>query len=59
MTDVDPGSVPMRCDKENCTYNLPHYHCKICPTQVNSDDGCKDFYPCCSENCIKIYNNRT
>lgn len=57
--DCDSGLVRMQCDKKKCDYKLPHYHCKICPTQVNSDDRCKDFYPCCSEKCIKIYYGRT
>ena len=58
--DFDRGLVPMTtdCGRSDCNYHLPHYHCKICGVQINSDDRMKDFHPCCSEKCIKIYNER-
>ena len=55
--DFDRGLVQMACDrKETCQYKLPHYHCKICGRQVNSDELIQDYHPCCSEKCIKVYN---
>jgi len=56
--DVDRGLVPMVCDKPDCNYKLPHYHCVICEAQVNSDDKARDYHPCCSEKCVEIYNKR-
>lgn len=56
--DFDRGFVQMECDqRENgCTYELAHYHCKICGLQVNSDEKRRDYHPCCSLACIKTYN---
>ena len=55
--DFDRGFVQMACDrKEKCGYGLPHYHCKICGNQVNSDEKRRDYHPCCSLACIKSYN---
>lgn len=58
--DFDRGFVQMRCDKrlEGCAYGLPHYHCKICGRQVNDDELRRDYHPCCSVECVKIYNKR-
>lgn len=56
--DIDRALVKMSCEKPGCHYNLPHYHCVVCGTQINSDDKNRDYHPCCSEKCIKIYNNR-
>ncbi len=55
--DFDRGFVQMSCDRKGkCTYLLPHYHCTICGTQVNSDELARDYHPCCSLGCIKSYN---
>ncbi len=56
MGDVDRGLVKMRCDKKECDYKLPHYHCVICDNHVNSDEKIRDYHPCCSLECIQIYN---
>lgn len=56
--DFDRGMVPMECNKEKCDYGLPHYHCKVCDAQVNSDELRRDYHPCCSEGCIKIWNQQ-
>jgi len=56
--DFDRGMVPMICDKEDCTYGLPHYHCRICGMQVNSDELRRDYHPCCSKECIRIWNQQ-
>ena len=56
---IDRGFVQMVCDrKETCNYELPHYHCQICGMQVNSDELRRDYHPCCSLECIKIYNDQ-
>ena len=56
---IDRGFVQMVCDrKETCNYGLPHYHCQICGMQVNSDELRRDYHPCCSLECIKIYNDQ-
>lgn len=57
---IDRGFVQMKCEKreEGCTYGLPHYHCKTCGRQVNSDELRRDYHPCCSEKCIKTYNQQ-
>jgi len=55
--DFDRGFVQMVCDrKEECDYRLPHYHCKICGAQVNSDQKRLDYHPCCSQECILAFN---
>lgn len=56
--DFDRGFVQMACDQreKGCVYKLPHYHCKICGHQVNSDEKRRDYHPCCSEACINAYN---
>lgn len=55
--DFDRGFVQMSCDrKEKCGYGLPHYHCKICGNQVNNDELRRDYHPCCSVECIVVYN---
>lgn len=57
--DFDRGFVQMNCNqrKLGCGYTLPHYHCQICGTQVNDDDlTLREFHPCCSYECILIYN---
>ena len=56
--DFDRGFVQMKCDKEDCDYGLPHYHCQICVMQVNSDELRRDYHPCCSKECIKIWNQQ-
>lgn len=58
--DFDRGMVPMKCDKreEGCNYGLPHYHCKICGHKVNSDELRRDYHPCCSAECIRIWNQQ-
>ena len=58
MQDFDRGSVQMGCDQreKGCAYMLPHYHCKICGYQVNSDELRRDYHPCCSLGCILAYN---
>ncbi|MDO8676191.1 MAG: hypothetical protein Q7K16_00830 [Candidatus Azambacteria bacterium] len=56
LGDFDRGLVKMECDKKECNYKLPHYHCKICGKQVNNDELRRDYHPCCSLECIKIYN---
>jgi len=56
--DIDRGLVKMRCSKAECDYSLPHYHCEICGNHVNSDELRRDYHPCCSLECIKIYNKR-
>ena len=58
--DFDRGLVEMRCDKKECDYQLPHYHCAIstCGKQVNSDELRRDYHPCCSVECIRIYNQK-
>ena len=56
--DFDRGLVPMKCDKEDCDYGLPHYHCQICGKQVNSDELRRDYHPCCSVECIRIWNQQ-
>ena len=58
--DFDRGMVPMECDQreKGCTYALPHYHCKVCGNQVNSDELRRDYHPCCSEMCIGIWNQQ-
>ncbi len=58
--DFDRGMVPMKCDqRENgCSYVLHHYHCQICDKQVNSDELRRDYHPCCSVECIRVYNQQ-
>lgn len=56
---IDRGFVQMVCDrKEICGYKLPHYHCVVCGNQVNSDELRRDYHPCCSAECIIIYNQQ-
>jgi len=54
--DYDRSLATMICDKDGCNYSCPHYHCKICGEQVNSDEKRQEFHPCCSEEHIKMYN---
>lgn len=55
--DFDRGFVKMSCNKKDaCSYKLPHYHCKICGYKVNNDELRRDYHPCCSVECIRIYN---
>lgn len=58
---IDRGFIQMKCNKkkEGCNYSLPHYHCEICGRQVNSDELRRDYNPCCSEKCIRDYNQLT
>lgn len=60
MEDFDRGMVPMKCDQreKGCTYELPHYHCKVCSHRVNSDELRRDYHPCCSIKCIRVYNKQ-
>lgn len=62
MEDFDRGLVPMKCDQreKGCTYDLPHYHCAVitCGKQVNSDELRRDYHPCCSVECIRIWNQQ-
>lgn len=48
------------CEKYNCDYPLPHYHCAApeCGLRILKGDGDRreGYHPCCSPGCLRKYH---